>query len=221
MTRRPTDRVALGVEALRRLTAEDGPIASITRARLLERHHGRARRRLLVFAFAVAVPIAVSGALAAAILVRVAREPAPAPAAPTVAPARAVKSTITPRPPVEIPPVEIPPVEIAPRSPATPVAAPDTDGDLAAYGAAHTAHFARKDPAQALRLWTAYLAGYPHGRFVPEAAYNRALTLVRLGRNKQAVAALKPIAAGRFGDYRRQEAEALLGALTASGGSGR
>ena len=53
---------------------------------------------------------------------------------------------------------------------------------------------------------------------MPEATYNRALTLVRLGRNKQAVAALKPIAAGRFGDYRRHEAEALLGALSASSG---
>ena len=88
-------------------------------------------------------------------------------------------------------------MEIAPGSPAVPVAAPDIDGDLAAYGAAHAAHFARKDPAQALRLWTAYLAGHPRGRFVPEATYNRALALVRLGRNKQAVAALKPIAAGR------------------------
>jgi hypothetical protein len=72
-----------------------------------------------------------------------------------------------------------------------------------------------------LRLWTAYLAGYPHGRFVPEATYNRALALVRLGRNKQAVAALKPIAAGRFGDYRRHEADALLGALGGAGGLGR
>jgi TolA-binding protein len=106
------------------------------------------------------------------------------------------------------------PVEIAPAVPVPPPA-PAVDGELAVYGAAHTAHFARKDPAKALRLWNAYLQRYPQGRFVPEASYNRALTLIRLGRDAQAIAALKPIAAGRFGAYRRQEAEALLGALTA------
>ena len=36
-----------------------------------------------------------------------------------------------------------------------------------------------------------------------------------------AIAALRPIAAGRFGDYRQQEAEALIGALEAAAGARR
>jgi TolA-binding protein len=203
MTRRPADRVSLGVQALRRLTAEDGPVATITRARVLEREQGRGRRRLPVFALCVAAPLVISGALAAAMLVR--RAPVPAPAVPAVAPA--------PRPHGVPPPAATLP-DISKAMPTAPPTA-DVDAELTAYGAAHAAHFGRKDPAQAVRLWTAYLQRYPKGRFVPEAAYNRALTLVRLGRDEQAVAALKPIAAGRFGDYRREEAEALLGALTA------
>jgi len=202
--RRPLDRVSLGVEALRRLTADDGRVATITRARVLERHHGRAGRRMLALAFGAAIPVVVSGALAATLIVR--RTPALAPAPMIVAPLPPPRPSVTRRAPVEIAPAT--PTPALPPTPAV-------DVEFQAYGVAHAAHFARKDPAQALRLWNTYLQRYPQGRFVPEASYNRALTLVRLGRDAQAIAALKPIAAGRFGDYRRKEAEALVGALTA------
>ena len=64
----------------------------------------------------------------------------------------------------------------------------DTDAAVeeSAYEAAHRAHFAERDPTKALRGWDAYLAAYPDGRFSLEARYNRALTLVRLGRTDEA-----------------------------------
>jgi hypothetical protein len=74
--------------------------------------------------------------------------------------------------------------------------------------ALHTAH----DPA-ALPAWDAYLRVAERGVLVPEARYNRALCLVRLGRRAEARAALQPFARGEFGGYRRAEAEALLRAL--------
>jgi len=58
--------------------------------------------------------------------------------------------------------------------------------------------------------WDAYLASYPAGVFAPEAAYNRALCLARLGKTAKATAALRPFARGRFGAYRRDEAALLL-----------
>jgi hypothetical protein len=83
------------------------------------------------------------------------------------------------------------------------------------YSAAHQAHFVARDPAAALRAWDEYLTVYPNGRFAPEARYNRALALVRLGRADDARAALAPFADGRSGGYRQTEARALLDALDA------
>ena len=51
---------------------------------------------------------------------------------------------------------------------------------------------------------------YPHGAFEPEARFNRAICLVRLRRFAQAERALRSFADGRFGNYRRAEAEQLL-----------
>lgn len=70
-----------------------------------------------------------------------------------------------------------------------------------------------KDPARAIAAWDAYLAAAPNGRFAPEARYNRALALVRLGRHAEAKKELEAFANGSFGEYRRTEARALLDAL--------
>ncbi len=84
------------------------------------------------------------------------------------------------------------------------------DPTLALYRVAHTAHFVDHDPARALAAWDAYLAAAPNGTFAPEARYNRALSLVRLGRNSDAKTALEPFANGVYGSYRQSEARALL-----------
>jgi len=84
------------------------------------------------------------------------------------------------------------------------------DRETPLYKEAHEAHFATRDPARALAAWDAYLAAYPNGRFAPEARYNRALCLFRLGRRDEARDALIPIAKG---EYRKREAQKLLDAL--------
>lgn len=67
--------------------------------------------------------------------------------------------------------------------------------------------------AETLAAWDAYLAAYPRGRYAPEARYNRAITLIRLGRLAEARRALEPFANAPEGAYRRAEARALLDAL--------
>jgi len=84
------------------------------------------------------------------------------------------------------------------------------DPTLTLYRVAHTAHFVDHDPARALAGWDAYLRVAPNGQFAPEARYNRALSLVRLGRNQEAKSALEPFANGAYGGYRKAEASALL-----------
>jgi TolA-binding protein len=84
------------------------------------------------------------------------------------------------------------------------------DPTLALYRLAHAAHFVDHDPARALAAWDAYLSAAPNGGFAPEARYNRALSLVRLGRSSEARVALEPFANGAYGGYRKAEASALL-----------
>jgi hypothetical protein len=43
------------------------------------------------------------------------------------------------------------------------------------------------------------------------------MCLLRLGRSREAEAALMPFADGRFGDYRKSEAERLIQAIRAAG----
>lgn len=90
-----------------------------------------------------------------------------------------------------------------------------TEQELALYEVAHQAHFVAKDPSAAFAAWSEYLRQMPRGRFAVEASYNRALCLVRLGRKSEAKLALEPFARGAYGSYRRDEAAALLGQLSA------
>lgn len=131
-------------------------------------------------------------------LARPASQPAaPPPATPEVEPA--------PEPEVVPPVAQAPPVKRVP--------APSVDAD-ALYREAHDAHFVRRDPAAALAAWDRYLAAAgPGGRFTLEARYNRAISLVRLGRRDDAAAALRPFANGEYGGYRRDEAAQLLRTL--------
>ena len=101
---------------------------------------------------------------------------------------------------------------IPPVAPAGDEVRPDGpwDAESAAYGRAHRAHFEGGDPARALAGWNEYLRLYPQGAFVPEARFNRALCLVRVGRFTDAERALRPFSDGRFGGYRRADAERLL-----------
>jgi hypothetical protein len=192
-----------GVAAFRRLTAEEAPLATVTRTRMLaglQRRRRRGWRTVIVGASALLI---VSGALAATSWIR--QRSSPKLDRGDLVARVQVSSAPAPRPQ---PPLAMAPVDVG--------SAP-TEGDeeeLRLYGQAHAAHFARRQPRAALELWNAYLKKFPTGRFVPEASYNRALTLARLGRPRQAIGALRPIAEGCFGAYRRQEAEALIDALS-------
>lgn len=89
------------------------------------------------------------------------------------------------------------------------VRTPTSDEDTH-YATAHAAHFEARDWPRALEGWNAYLAAHPSGRFAPEARYNRALCLLRLGQIAKGREALAPFADGREGGYRKTEASKLL-----------
>jgi hypothetical protein len=89
---------------------------------------------------------------------------------------------------------------------------PDPEEQL--FKSAYRDQFVRHDARAALDGWDAYLRAAPDGRFALEAAYDRALCLVRLaGRRAEAVAALRPFADGAHGDYHRRDAARLITAL--------
>lgn len=118
------------------------------------------------------------------------------------------ETTPAPEPPKPRAAVSAPPSPPPPRATAS---APDPHATL--FEEAHRLHFQDHDPARALVAWDRYLAAAPNGRFAPEARYNRALTLIRLGRHAEAKPALEAFANGTYGEYRRSEAKALLEAL--------
>lgn len=108
----------------------------------------------------------------------------------------------------------VPEVEPAPPAPEGRTAERPIDpAERRAYDAAHALHFDSGDWPAAIDAWSSYLASFPRGHFVLEARYNRALALVRAGREEEARAALAPFAEGRYGAYRRSEARSLLEAL--------
>lgn len=135
-------------------------------------------------------------------------EKAPAPsdaAAPPPEPAR-----LEPSKPVEPAPPKLVVVTSAKPAPSSSASFKDTDGDL--YRLAHEAHFSAHDYARALSGWDAYLRAAPGGRLSTEARYNRAICLLRLGRDAEARLALEPFASGKMG-YRQNEARQLLSEL--------
>jgi hypothetical protein len=81
------------------------------------------------------------------------------------------------------------------------------------YREAHHQHFVRRDFAAALVAWDRFLA-VGAGPLVLEARYNRAIALAHLGRRREAIAALRPFAAGEAGAYRQREAQALVERFT-------
>lgn len=144
----------------------------------------------------------------------------PAPVARVHAPHEAQESPIAelPRPAVPEPerssdllvtPAEpsVPPVRSARPAPAP------ADPLHGLYRNAHQAHFAEQDFVRALAGWNAYLQAAPGGRFALEAEYNRALCLLRLGREAEARSALAPFADGARRGYRQAESRALLDAM--------
>jgi TolA-binding protein len=131
-----------------------------------------------------------------------------------------------PPPPADVPALrDAPPIDVKPEpakvdalgsAKPTPSASSsasfqDTDGDL--YRLAHEAHFGAHDYGRALSGWDAYLKATPGGRLATEARYNRAICLLRLGRDAEARVALEPFASGKMG-YRQNEARELLDELS-------
>ena len=211
MKRQP-ESFAAAVRAFKEMTA-DADDAAATRARVLaaadcgQRAHGTPRRislptmavLLIVCSASVAgTTVATRWHRPAAVVI----EETPLSLGGFGATARAGR-----RASVVIPPV-IPPPDDAPRP-------GPSDAEAEAYGRAHRAHFDGAAPEQALGAWDNYLRLYPRGTFVPEARFNRAICLARLRRFAQAERALQPFADGRFGSYRRAEAQQLLAWLRA------
>jgi hypothetical protein len=134
--------------------------------------------------------------------------PAPPPAPP--APPAAPEVTLGPAPLPLLPAVVARPSRPAPHAP--PAVAP---GPEDVYARAHRAQFVQRDYATALALWDEYLAA-SGGSLGPEARWNRAIALVRLGQREAAIAALRPFAAGQDNGYRQEEAQGLLRVLGAA-----
>jgi hypothetical protein len=146
--------------------------------------------------------------------------PVPVHVPPVTDPTPSASTTPEPEPPpvpstIATAPLHVPApsAKPAPIAPVATTTASANDPHAALFADAHRIHFVEKDPARAIAAWDAYLAAAPHGRFAPEARYNRALALVRLGRHAEAKKELEAFANGSFGAYRREEARALLDAL--------
>lgn len=225
--------------ALHDETAEDGGDGRFTRARVMASlHQGKVKRRTrLAFILPIAACLAAGTAWGAATgrlpevfravgqLVGYSKEASPpkehrAAASPEVA---STAEALVPPPPLDVPaepvavakpePLKLGPAPSAKASAASSSSAAfrDADGDL--YRLAHEAHFSSHDYARALAGWNAYLQAAPAGRLATEARYNRAICLLRLGRDAEARQALEPFASGKLG-YRQNEARELLDELS-------
>ena len=236
------DLLKAATRALNEETADDGADGRFTRARVMASlHQGTVKRRTrLAFILPIAACLAAGTAWGAATgrlpamfhaIGRVvgyskSSEPKSAPgklassratpaADPQAAPPPVNLATPAPAPVSDRRP-QPSKVEPTPSTKATPAlsssaAFQDADGDL--YRLAHEAHFADHDYARALAGWEAYLKAAPGGRLATEARYNRAICLLRLGRDEEARRALTPFASGMMG-YRQTEARELLDELS-------
>jgi tetratricopeptide (TPR) repeat protein len=90
----------------------------------------------------------------------------------------------------------------------------ERDPELRAFRRAHDLHFKAGRPRAAVAAYDEYLRQYPHGRFVPEARYSTAVSLLKLGERERAKRILESFARGDYGTYRRAEARELLDALS-------
>lgn len=124
------------------------------------------------------------------------------------APRRAITAEV-PSPPVSS--TTAPPPEQV-TQPAQPVEV-GPSAELAAYRHAHELHFRGSDPKAALTAWDEYLTTYPNGALAPDARYDRAILLVKLGRYKDARVALTPFASAAPGSYKQKEAAEIVDAI--------
>ncbi len=235
------DRLLEATRALRESAEADGPGAAFTRARIMASLHQERRRRMTrrALLWPLAAILVGSTAWAGAtgrlgevmkVVVHAAGNLS-APPTPSVESAAGARVALRAVPSATPSAVAEPEPELLPEpETAAPVArravrsaaaeAPSaasstvTSEEQILYRAAHRAHFQDHDWAAALQAWDAYLGAAPQGRFVPEARYNRALCLVRLGRTSEARSALEPFAGGKLGAYRQREAKALLDAMS-------
>lgn len=205
--RRQPESFTTAVRAFKEMTAATNDAAA-TRARVLAaaersaRPHGTPRR--IAVTTAIALLVICSASVAGTTLAQRWRRPAAVAIGETPPSGAALGSSsrATRRASVVIPAI-VPMLDDAPAS-------GPSDAEADAYGRAHRAHFDEGAPERALAAWDDYLRRYPQGAFEPEARFNRAICLVRLRRFAQAERALRSFADGRFGDYRRAEAEQLL-----------
>lgn len=126
-----------------------------------------------------------------------------------------VRTTWRRPPPVREEPVAAPAAPTEPTAPSStePTTEADPDPELRAFRRAHDLHFRAADPRGAIAAYEEYLKAYPRGRFVPEARYNTALNLLKLGRRDRARTILQSFARADHGAYRQAEASELLDAL--------
>ena len=238
------DLLKAATRALQDETADDAADGRFTRARVMASlHQGKVKRRTrLAFILPIAACLAAGTAWGAAtgrlpaVFHAVSQfvgynsqtsEPKP----PQHGSGVAKKATPVPEhdalpqvppPPAEVTPEPAPVAETKPEppkvepqasaKPASSAAFQDADGDL--YRLAHEAHFVNHDYARALSGWNAYLQAAPGGRLATEARYNRAICLLRLGRDAEARQALEPFASGKLGGFRQTEARELLEELS-------
>lgn len=94
-----------------------------------------------------------------------------------------------------------------------PPAPPELEAEIRAFRRADDLYRRSGDLLAAVGAYRQYLRDFPSGRFVPEAKYNTALALVKLGRGAEARPLLTPFADGAYGSYRREAAQRLLEAL--------